>query len=601
MDTIAILDFGSQYAHLIADRIRRLKVHSEIFPADVKIDTLRTMKGIIISGGPQSVYAKDGLKCDPAIFDLGIPVLGICYGHQVMNHVLGGRVEFGKVGEYGKTTLHVHDLTNPLTQGLKSEEPVWMSHFDEVVAIPETAKALASTDDGQFPMVDFGKNRWSIQFHAEVTHTPHGMKILDNFLNICKAKREWSMDRFLEGKIKEIQIQAEEKKVFLLISGGVDSTVTFLLLEKALGNDRVYGLFVDNGLMRKDEGPSVKKSLEKIGVKNLHIHQGAGEFIEALKEAYDPEAKRRIIGDKFLEVQRRVAQELNLNPKEWLLGQGTIYPDTIESGGTKHADKIKTHHNRVPEIEELIRQGRVIEPVKDLYKDEVREVGEKLGLSPDMVWRHPFPGPGLGVRCLCVKKPSPLANAVKLEQEIDTFLQKNKTQLSAKILPIKSVGVQGDVRSYRHPVVLSGQADWSQLEAISPMLTNRFLDLNRVLWFLGEGRVDSMKSLTAYITKERLRVLQEADALVNQTLFEKNLLREIWQFPVVLLPIEINGRPGETIVLRPVSSTEAMTANFYPMDKTLVHDLVQKIQALPGISAVLYDITNKPPGTIEWE
>ncbi|MFA6436266.1 MAG: glutamine-hydrolyzing GMP synthase [Candidatus Gracilibacteria bacterium] len=601
MDTLAILDFGSQYAHLIADRIRRLKVHSEIFPADVLPEKLKSMKGIILSGGPQSVHAEGGLKCDPAIFDLNIPVLGICYGHQVMNHLLGGRVQTGKVGEYGKATLHVHDLNNPLTQGLDAEEPVWMSHFDEVVAIPETAKALASTDDGQYPMVDFGKNRWSIQFHAEVTHTPHGMKILDNFLNICNAKREWSMDRFLELKIKEIQTQAEGKKVFLLISGGVDSTVTFLLLEKALGNDRVYGLFVDHGLMRKDEGASVKQLLEKIGVKNLRVYDGAEEFIGALKEAYDPEVKRRIIGDKFLEVQRHVTKELGLNPDEWLLGQGTIYPDTIESGGTKHADKIKTHHNRVPEIEELIRQGRVIEPVKDLYKDEVREVGEKLGLSPDMVWRHPFPGPGLGVRCLCVKEPSPLANAEKLEQEIDVFLQKNNTPLLVKVLPVKSVGVQGDVRSYRHPVVLSGQAEWSQLEAISPMLTNRFLDLNRVLLFLGQGRVDTVRSLPNYITKERLAVLQEADAIVNQMLFEKNLLRDIWQFPVVLLPLEINERPGETIVLRPVSSTEAMTANFYPMDKTLLHDLTQKIQALPGISAVLYDITNKPPGTIEWE
>lgn len=601
MDTIAILDFGSQYAHLIADRIRRLKVHSEIFPADVSPEKLKSMKGIILSGGPQSVHAEGGLKCDPAIFDLNIPVLGICYGHQVINHLLGGRVQTGKVGEYGKALLHVHDLNNPLTQGLDAEEPVWMSHFDEVVAIPKTAKALASTDDGKYAMVDFGKNQWGIQFHAEVAHTPHGMKILDNFLNICEAKREWSMDQFLERKIKEIQIQAQGKKVFLLISGGVDSTVTFLLLEKALGNDRVYGLFVDHGLMRKGEGASVKQLLEKIGVKNLRVYDGADEFIGALKEAYDPEVKRRIIGDKFLEVQRHVTKELGLNPDEWLLGQGTIYPDTIESGGTKHADKIKTHHNRVPEIEELIRQCRMIEPVKDLYKDEVREVGEKLGLSPDMVWRHPFPGPGLGVRCLCVKEPSLLANAAKLEQEIDAFLQKNNTPLLAKVLPVKSVGVQGDVRSYRHPVVLSGQADWSQLEAISPMLTNRFLDLNRVLWFLGEGRVDTIRSLPNFTTKERLALLQEADALVNQMLFEKNLLRDIWQFPVVLLPLEINDRPGETIVLRPVSSTEAMTANFYPMDKTLLHDLTQKIQALPGISAVLYDITNKPPGTIEWE
>lgn len=603
MDKIAVLDYGGQYAHLIANRVRRLGVYSEILPANASPEELREYKGLILSGGPQSVHAEGGLSCDPGIIHMGLPMLGICYGHQVLTHELGGKVESGEKGEYGKAIFTSQE--NPLFVGIKSKEQVWMSHFDEVTALPEGATLIGSTEDCKNAAIDYGQKRWSVQFHLEVTHTPNGLKILDNFLKQCDLKREWSLDQFIEQELGRIKDQAGDKNVFLLISGGVDSTVAFLLLEKALGADRVYGLFVDHGLMRKDEGVQVKKSLEKIGVTNLHVYQGEEEFLSALNGAYDPEEKRKIIGDKFLDVQRKVVEKLNLNPDEWLLGQGTIYPDTIESGGTKHSDKIKTHHNRVPQIEELIRQGKIIEPIKELYKDEVRAVGEKLGLEPKMVWRHPFPGPGLGVRCLCAKESVEIPNVGQLEAKINEFLTSKNLALTAKVLPLKSVGVQGDVRSYRHPVVLSGQADWAELEAISPQLTNQFLEINRVLYHLRNEAILDTKVVPGFTTKNRLDLLREADAIVQKSITEANLLRVIWQFPVVLLPLSIetmNGPiKGESIVLRPVSSEEAMTANFTEIEWGTVHAMTNQILALPGVSTVFYDITNKPPGTIEWE
>ena len=603
MDKIAVLDYGGQYAHLIANRVRRLGVYSEILPANARPEELKEYKALILSGGPQSVHAEGGLSCDPQILHMGIPVLGICYGHQVLTHELGGKVETGKKGEYGKATFTPQQ--SPLFEGINEKEQVWMSHFDEVAALPEGATLIGSTTDCQNAAIDYGNKRWSVQFHLEVTHTPNGMKILDNFLKQCDLKREWSLDQFIEQELGRIKEQAGDQNVFLLISGGVDSTVAFMLLEKALGAERVYGLFVDHGLMRKDEGAEVKASLEKLGVTNLHIYQGEEEFLAALEGVYEPEEKRKIIGDKFLDVQRKVVAELNLNPDEWLLGQGTIYPDTIESGGTEHADKIKTHHNRVPQIEELIRQGKIIEPIKELYKDEVRAVGEKLGLAPEMVWRHPFPGPGLGVRCLCASEPSLVPNSAELESKINDFLSAKNLTLTAKVLPLKSVGVQGDVRSYRHPVVLSGQADWAQLEAISPQLTNQFLEVNRVLYHLRDEAITSTEVTPGFSTRDRLDLLREADAIVQKTITEADLLRVIWQFPVVLLPLSIEttsgAHAGESIVLRPVSSEEAMTANFTEIEWATVHAMTDQVLALPGVSTVFYDITNKPPGTIEWE
>ncbi|MFA5948427.1 MAG: glutamine-hydrolyzing GMP synthase, partial [Candidatus Gracilibacteria bacterium] len=488
---------------------------------------------------------------------------------------------------------------------------------------------------------DFEKNIYGIQFHPEVTHTPCGMKILENFVKITKAKKQWNIENYIEFIKKEIKEKVKNKKVFMLVSGGVDSTVAFALLEKALGNEKIYGLFVDTGFMRKNERAEVVEGLKLAGIKNLHVKDASKEYFEALKGVYEPEQKRKIIGDLFLTIKDQVSSELKLNPNEWIMGQGTIYPDTIETGGTKHADKIKTHHNRIDKIQELIKQGKVIEPICQLYKDEVRTLGKKLKLAEHLVSRHPFPGPGLAVRCLCAKSEDYPENYLAVEKAINNIVK--KSGLKAKILPIKSVGVQGDERTYRHPVCIYGKVkNWEILSKISTQLTNKFPEINRVILGLNIPEKINMTIQNGYLTKARIDVLSEADDIVMNHIRQAGIFKDIWQFPTVLIPVSIDGGTSEkssstalsgnfdshvlavhseskfpcrlvsdnfsevpkymeSVVLRPVCSEEAMTANFYRMDFKKLEALYKKLIATKHLSGVFYDITNKPPATIEWE
>ncbi|MFO0780905.1 MAG: glutamine-hydrolyzing GMP synthase [Candidatus Gracilibacteria bacterium] len=598
MDKIAVLDFGGQYAHLIANRVRRLGVFSEIFDGETPAESLKGYKGIIFSGGPQSVYEHDSVKCDPKVLDLGVPILGICYGHQLLAYVQGAKVEPAHVREFGLTEMEVVKAEG-VFKGLAAKETVWMSHGDSVKELPPGYEVIGQSPGEHAAIANFEKNFYGFQFHVEVVHTVHGMQILKNFLDICRVAFTWKIDDFIAQEIASIQKQVGDKKVFLMVSGGVDSTVAFALLEKALGPDRVYGLFVDTGFLRMNEREQVGTALKNLGFANLHIRDESSRYFASLKDKYDPEAKRKIIGDLFLEVQQDVANELNLNPEEWILGQGTIYPDTIETGGTRHAAKIKTHHNRVPQIEELMKQGKIIEPLAQLYKDEVREVGEKLGLPEAMVWRHPFPGPGLAVRCLCAQEEKYPDHHMIAEKKIDEILK--PYNLTGKILPIQSVGVQGDYRTYRHPLAIMGHCDFDVLDKLATRLINEFKEINRVVLTLAPNKIETQKVQKVYLTPERIQLLQQADAKVSDFLVQEKLQRDIWQFPTVLLPLAVNRESGESVVLRPVSSEEAMTASFYRMDLQRLQKLADSIYEIPGITAVFYDVTNKPPGTIEWE
>ncbi len=598
MDSIAVIDFGSQYAHLIANRIRRLGVYAEIFLPETPLAKLSKYKGIILSGGPNSVYEKGAPTISPKIFSLGIPILGLCYGHQLIAHLLGGKVEPDETKEYGLAKLSVLKKIG-IFDGLRDHTQVWMSHGDSVTALPKGFVHIGKTADCEYAaMASPSQKIFSAQFHVEVTHTTDGIKMLSNFLDLCHAKREWNMERFMKEKMLAVKKTLGDRRVFLLVSGGVDSTVAYVMLSKALGTDRVYGLFVDTGFLRKNEGKKIAASLKKIGAKNFHVFSAKKKFFNALRQVVNPEEKRKIIGDLFLEVQAEAVRKMKLNPEHWVLGQGTIYPDTIESAGTKYADKIKTHHNRVPEILELIKKGRVIEPLAELYKDEVRQLGTQLGLPENMVWKHPFPGPGLAVRILCVQRETMPENAPATEEAIEEFLLPHG--LSGKILPIQSVGVQGDARTYRNPLALWGKPiSFDELENLSPALTNRYAAINRVCLMLTPGKIHSVKILPGTLTEKRVRLLQELDDIV-MTLIQKNHIeRDTWQFPTILLPLSVNGVKREAVLLRPVCSQEAMTANFYKMDIQLLKKLVAKLT--PKVSAVFYDITNKPPGTIEWE
>ncbi len=598
-DPIGVLDFGGQYTHLIANRIRRLRVYSEIVSPDSDSDRLRNFKGLILSGGPSSVYDADQPRFNPNLFDLGIPVLGLCYGHHLMAQQLGGVVEPGQTKEYGAAQLDIREKAGIL-EGLEDSETVWMSHGDHVAQAPPGFRVLGSTASCAIAaMGDPNRELYGLQFHPEVTHTPNGMRMLENFVALCGCERTWTMGNYIESSLQAIRDRMGDRNVFLFVSGGVDSTVAFVLLEKALGAKRVYGLHIDNGLMRKNESALVRDSLLEHGFTNFYVVDAGTDFLSALRGVVHPEAKRRIIGTQFIEVRDRAMEQLGLDPEQWILGQGTIYPDTIESGGTKNAAVIKTHHNRVALVEELIAQGKIIEPLSQLYKDEVREVGERLGIPKSLVWRHPFPGPGLGVRALCSDGSESLGEA---EQNAEASAREiaRKTGLDARILPIKSVGVQGDFRTYAHPVALIGTTDWQTLERVSTEITNRIPQINRAVLLLRPDTLPPLFVKSCDLSKKRLDLLREADAIATHALEEHGLMDAIWQMPVVLLPLSSDGEK-ESIVLRPVVSKEAMTARFSEIPMDVAMKMADDISALSGIEAVFYDVTHKPPGTIEWE
>ncbi len=586
---ITVLDTGGQYTHLIARRVRELGVYAAVQPSDTRLQDLRSRKGIIISGGPSSVLEAGSPDIDPAILAAGIPVLGICYGHQLMAHHLGGSVQKGERGEYGLAHLTVTG-GDPLWAGALSDgvaqSQIWMSHFDTVSAVPAGFQVTASTQTcGIAAMSDPSRKLFGLQFHPEVAHTEAGMRLLENFVfAICGASRDWDLSQRVPLIQEQIRSRAAGRSIFFFVSGGVDSTVAYTLCLRTLGPERVYGVYVDTGLMRKGETGFVRDVFRELGAQNFLVDDAESEFVAALTGLHDPEAKRCAIGEQFVRVQERILASEHFLDGQWILGQGTIYPDTIESGGTARADLIKTHHNRVAGIQALINAGRIIEPLASFYKDEVREIGRELGVPARFLARHPFPGPGLAIRCLCSDKKASVLN------DPDGFL-----------LPVRSVGVQGDARSYRAVLALQGKPTRDHVQTTAPALTNRRSDINRVVALCGaKGSLGEMQVAEAAITKERLDVLREADAIVREFCLATDFEHEIWQFPVVLLPVGTPSRP-ESVVLRPVNSVDGMTADVVLMPDAWLDDLTGKLLDLRAVAAVFYDLTHKPPGTIEWE
>lgn len=595
---ITVLDFGGQYSHLIAKRVRHLGVFADIMHPDVSIEELGKPGGIILSGGPSSVYSGDAPPFNSKILGLGIPVLGLCYGMQLMAFLLDGKVKRLDRREYGRAELNVTN-NSPLFGELCDHEQVWMSHGDSVVSPPDGFKVIGSTDDCPVAaMSDENRKLYGLQFHPEVKDTPSGDTVLKNFLKLCGLTKNWSMESYIEEKMNEVREKVGNRNVFLLVSGGVDSTVTFTLLNQALGEDRVLGLHIDNGFMRKNETAGVKTALDKLGFHNLRIIDRTEDFLCAVKGLTDPQEKRKAIGDEFIYVKDRELDALDLDPESWLLGQGTLYPDIIESGGSRHADVIKTHHNRTDMIKEMVAKGLVVEPLDQLYKDEVREVGERLGLPHELVWRHPFPGPGLGVRVLCGDGSESTHDYSSVEDKVSA-----KTQASGYesiIIPVRSVGVQGDSRTYAHPAAVGGKQDWEMLELLSTDITNEIDGINRVVYTIGGGKLKPLKSNPAILTKDRLDLIREADYQAMQVLREHGLYEQVFQMPVVLLPVSSDGEK-ECVVVRPLESSDVMTARFYRMPEDSVREIADRIMSLGSIEYVFYDVTNKPPGTFEWE
>lgn len=580
-----MLDTGGQYCHLIARKVRELGVYSEIRPSETPAAELRGARGVIISGGPASVYEPGAPQVDPGIFALGIPVLGLCYGHQAIAWHLGGRVQRGEKGEYGLAWLETRE-PDALFEGAEGRQQIWMSHRDSVVEVPPGFVVLGSTETCPVAaMGDAARRIYGLQFHPEVVHTANGKRILANFLfRICGCTADWS-PREQSARIQdEIRRVAGRRNVFFFVSGGVDSTVAFTLCLRALGPERVRALYVDTGLMRAGETEFVRNVFDSLGRGLFAVEDASERFLAALDGVRDPEQKRRIIGELFVDVQEQILASGHYLEGDWILGQGTIYPDTIESGGTAKADVIKTHHNRVSGIQRLIAENRIVEPLHSLYKDEVRELGRELGLPEELLERHPFPGPGLAIRCLCEDAAKPV------ERIADGWLA-----------PLHSVGVQGDSRSYRPVLIVEGSPHEPGLYERAADLINRNAAINRAIALAAShAPVEALATSPAALCRTRLERLRRADAIVRELAHHSGFDREIWQFPVILVPLGTPGRP-DSVVLRPVDSVDGMTARAVPVPPGLLEGICARLLAEEGICAVFVDLTHKPPGTIEWE
>ncbi|MDY0000615.1 MAG: glutamine-hydrolyzing GMP synthase [Polyangia bacterium] len=603
-DTIAVIDFGGQYAHLIATKLRRLGVHGVIRDPQDPLDAFAQVKGIILSGSPALASQGEATGYNKAIYDLPVPILGFCFGHQEIVKQYGGRVEH-RAREYGPADLHITH-GSPILKGLDRVEPVFMSHGDSVVELPRGFVELGYSTLGGGPphsyaaVADESRLRYGFQFHPEVDDTLHGERMLSNFLfEICACRPSWRMDRFAEEQAEAIRRQVGDRGVFLLASGGVDSTVCAWLLQKALGPERVHLLHIDNGMMRLGESAAVVEAFRSHRVSDhIHFVDASEDFLRAVGSAVDPEKKRLAIGNTFIEVFQRESRRLGM--ERYLLAQGTIYPDTVETGGTKRADTIKTHHNRVPIIEEMVARGQVVEPLAELYKVEVRELGRALGIPEAFVARHPFPGPGLGVRCLCADRiPSGYDPAAILEAAGPIAARHG---LEALPLPIRSVGVKADLRAYDLPLMLWGE-DWTFDGATlcAGAIFKEVPALNRCVVSLQKAAPRRAALVPATLTRERLDVLRWADDAVMRGLSRHGLMEVVWQCPTVLVPLRIDEGDGELVVIRPVLSERAMTARVAPLPPKLLGELTRELLDLPGIGSVAYDITTKPPGTIEWE
>lgn len=511
-ERILVLDFGSQYTQLIARRIREAKVYCEIYPFNAGIDRIKAFrpKGLILSGGPSSVYEPDAPLISAEVLKLGIPVLGICYGMQLITHLLGGEVAKAQKREYGRADLviHKHDGIFEGVGGGDNRTVVWMSHGDRIEKMPEGFSAIAHTDNSPTAaMRDTNSRLFGVQFHPEVAHTPEGGRILRNFVyNICKCEPTWTMASFVDYAVEEIRRKVGKEKVICALSGGVDSSVAAVLVNKAVGG-QLTSIFVNNGLLRKKEADKVQQTFRDMGL-NLKYVDASDEFLGRLRGVEDPEKKRKIIGNTFIEVFERAAQDVG--GAEFLV-QGTLYPDVIESVSFKGPSAvIKSHHN-VGGLPEKMRL-RLVEPLRELFKDEVRAIGRELKMPDEIIDRQPFPGPGLAIR------------------------------------------------------------------------------------ILGE------------ITDQRLAVVREADAIVLEEIKKAGLYREIWQSFAVLLPIKTVGVMGDertyenVIAVRAVTSQDGMTADWARLPYDLLGVISNRIiNEVKGVNRVVYDISSKPPSTIEWE
>ena len=617
MEKLAILDCGGQYTKVIDRRVRELGVKSDIFPINIKAEELKEYQSIILSGGPNSVSSDQRLKFDEKIFELGVPVLGICYGMQLMSDYFGGTVAGNVVKEYGQNEIWI-DTSSPIFDGLEENQKVLMSHGDTVKIAPEGFKVIAKSGQAIAAIGNDEKKMYGLQFHPEVDLTENGMKILENFIRkVAKYQDFYALDDRIETSIKMIKEKVGNNKVVVLVSGGVDSAVTAALLIKALPAENVYAIHIDSGFMRKNESDVICENLKKLGLKNL-IRENAkdyffntvveveGKKIGPLVDTIDPEAKRQIIGEIFIRIANNVIERLGLDPETTFIAQGTLRPDLIESGNpdiSGYAHKIKTHHNDVAIVREARKKGLIVETNSDWHKDEVRKVARKLGLEESIASRQPFPGPGLAIRLICHDKSEEAEITADEVQKINSIIE--GTSEKAQILPIKSVGVQGDCRSYRNLGVLYGNGvdfSWSEVTTLAKQITDSINTINRVAYILNKKEIDQkINCFDMKINDECVDLLRELDKIVTSNLETS----KVSQTFAVLVPIGITKK--YSVAIRTFVTNDFMTGRpgeiGKEVEKSDMQNIVKEIEekSPDKIEFIMYDVTSKPPATCEWQ
>ncbi len=617
MEKLAILDCGGQYTKVIDRRVRELGVKSDIFPINVKAEDLKDYQAVILSGGPNNIGEEQRLGFDKTIFELGKPVLGICYGMQLMSDHFGGVVDSNIVKEYGQNEVKINNKV-PIFDGLGETQQVLMSHGDTVKIAPNGFEVIGKSGDAIAAIGNIQDKMYGFQFHPEVDLTEEGMKMLENFIRkVANYKEVYALDDRIQTSIKMIREKVKDNKIIVLVSGGVDSAVTAALLVKALNPDNIYAIHIDSGFMRKNESDVICENLKELGLKNL-IRENAkdyffntvveveGKKIGPLVDTVDPETKRQIIGEIFIKIANNVIERLGLDPKNTFIAQGTLRPDLIESGNpdiSGFAHKIKTHHNDVAIVREARKKGLIVETNSDWHKDEVRKVARKLGLEESIASRQPFPGPGLAIRLLCHDKKEEVEIEAEDVQKLNEILKTSGER--GYIVPIKSVGVQGDARSYRNLCLMEGNNidfDWKPVTAKAKEITDSINTINRVGYILNKKEI--LETINCYdmrICDESVDLLRELDKIVTTGLEEA----KVNQTFAVLLPIGITKK--YSVAIRTFVTNDFMTGRpgeiGKEVSKEMIKNVVDEINNKFGdkIEFVIYDVTSKPPATCEWQ